>query len=147
MDHDHSHSRHALFIIGLIALVLSLVFLGITLYMLPHLLFGLKYDTPEIFMVWMAWLQDHHGYTLIGASRLILLLFFLFTALFILVAYLFSNRIDNQLLNSGLAGKNRTTNFFGKNSREGLYLAFKILLIMIGIFIAASFLQWLIYYM
>ena len=146
MEDDPSQRHHKLFIVGLVSLVMTLAFLGITLYMLPNLLFGLRYDTPEFFLFLNEWLQSQYGYTNTGASKIILLSLFIPTTFFMVVAYIFSNRIERQMINSDVSSVDNPVKF-RKHGREGLYLALKILAIMIVVFIVASVLQWLIYYL
>ena len=146
MDDDYFQKNNKLFIIGLISLVMALAFLGITLYMLPNLLFGWRYNTPAFFMIWREWLQTQYGYTQAGASKIVLLLFFIPTTVFIVISYFSSRRIDSQTLYSDLSSEIKFSQV-RKQSREGVYLALKILFIMIFVFIVASLLQWLIYYL
>ncbi len=144
MEDDRYQKNHFLFIIGLVSLLLALSLFVLTLYLLPHLLFGWLYNIPEFILFWIEWLQSQYNVTEVGASQLIILFFFLLSLFFATIAYFSSNRIDSQIFNLG-SSRTRKPITFKKSSREGLALGLKILFIMIIVFVAASLFQWLLY--
>ena len=146
MEEDRYQKNHLLFIISLVSLLISLVLFAFTLYMLPHLLFGWRYDAPEFIPFWTEWLQYQYNVSEAAASKLILFLFVLLSLIFGLITYFSSNRIENQIFSSGLSGTNKSP-IFKKSTREGVALGLKIFFIIIIIFVAASLLQWLIYHL
>lgn len=144
MEEDRYQKNHLLFIIGLLSLMISLVFIAFTLYLLPHLLFGWIYDAPEFVPFLIERFQSQYNMTEGGASKLILLIFFLLSLIFVAIAYFSSNRIEREIFKSELTNTNKPVRF-KKNTREGLTLGLKILFIIIIVFVVASLLQWIIY--
>lgn len=97
MEEDRYRTNNKLYIIGILSLLLSLSLLAFSLYILPHLLFGWRYDTPEFLMTLRTWLETSYNFTEVGAARFALTLFFLFTILFGIIAYITSNRVDDEI--------------------------------------------------
>ena len=144
MEADRYQKNHTLFIIGIFSLLFGLSFLGFSLYMLPHLLFGWRYGSPEFIMFWKAGLQSQYGYTEPAASKLIFLFFFGASLICLFIAYFCSNRLDSKILSKELEDKSIPVEH-QNNSREGLSLGLKILFIIIGIFLISALFQWAIY--
>ena len=144
MEADRYQKNHKLFIVGIFSLVLGLSFLGFSLYMLPHLLFGWRYDIPGFIMFWREWLQSEYNYTEPGASKILFLFFFGFAAIFVVIAYLSSSRLDSQILSGELQDTNKPVKLKAE-TREGLGLGLKIFFIIIVIFLVGALFQWSIY--
>lgn len=98
MEQSRYQGNHWLYITGLICLALGLVFLGLTLYLSPLILFHWNVDVPVQYFIFIEWL--HHDFALNEASSAwILWDFFLALGLFFMVmADVISNFIDNNLL-------------------------------------------------
>ena len=147
MEADRYQKNHKLFILGIFSLLIALSLFAFSLYLLPNLLFGWRYDTPEFIMFWKEWLLSQYDYTEPVAARLIFLFFFGIAFIFGVIAYFSSNRIDNQILSKELKvpeeeeSPDKTT----QNTREGLSLGLRILFIILIIFIIGTLFQWAIY--
>jgi len=97
MEVDRYQQNHSLFIIGLLSLILCLTMLAISLYLLPHLLLGWRYDVPEFISHFRQWLTIQFALSAAGASKMI---FFSFLSSAIglgIIAYIASSRIENQI--------------------------------------------------
>ena len=147
MEADRYQKNHKVFIIGLISLLIGLSGLALTLYLLPHLLFGWHYDTPEFIVFWRHWLQSEQGFTEAAASKLVLLFFFSLAVIFGAIAYFSSNRIDSEILSAELEAPElpEQSRELKPSTREGLGLGLKILFLMAIIFMLAALLEWAIH--
>lgn len=144
MAEDLYQKNHTLYIVGLISLVVGLTLFIFTLYMLPHLLFGWRYDIPSFIMDWREWIQFRYGIREVAAARLVLVLLFIVSVLCLLVAYFSSNNLDKELITSEVEEIEKPARI-KESTKEELSLGLKILLIIISVFILAALFEWLIY--
>jgi hypothetical protein len=147
MENDRFQVNHKLYFVGLISLVLSLSLFAFSFYIMPNLLFGWFYDTPSFIIQLVSWLQYQHDFSSSSASRTIFFVFFILGCFFALLAYIASNRIDNEIFKDVLEGETEPeTEKTVKSSRgDGFRLTLKIILMVIGVVIVSMLFEWLIY--
>lgn len=147
MEQDRYQENHVLFIVGLISLLLCLGLLFFTLFMLPHLLFGWRYDVPEFISYVREWISSGFGLSSRQASSVIFVFFSIWVFVFGLVAYYASSRIDNKIYSIGQFTKENTAKPSKKLS-QGMKESLRFFLLVLGILIiafAATFgFQWMI---
>ena len=143
MEQDRYQKNHVLYIIGLISLVASLSLLALTLYIIPHILFGWTYDVPSYVSIWKEWLRVKFSMNVSTASQLIALILFLITLLFAGIAYFTSNRMDNLIFSTELENKEQL-NRMKKSHREAVEIILKLLLIVLLVYMLAELFLWLI---
>lgn len=144
MEQDRYQQNHKLFIIGLASLVISLSLFALSFYIMPNLLFGWGYDTPEFITNFVEWFQYTYNYSESAASKLVFLIVFVLASIFASIAYYCSNRIDNQIYSLELQ-ESKQLQKVQTTDREGLRLVLKILFITLLIFLAAALFEWFIY--
>lgn len=144
MEQDRYQKNHALFIIGLFSLVVSLSLFALCLYILPNLLFGWRYDTPGFIINWVALLQFDYNYSSQASSNIIVLAVFLLALFFAVIAYFASNRIDNQIYSAELE-MSQEIKIPSRNRQLAIQLSAKILLIIILVVIVSALIDWLLY--
>ena len=98
MEHNRYQGNHWLYITGLICLSLGLIFLGLTLYLSPLILFHWNINVHVQYFIFIEWL--HHDYELneVSASWILWDFFLAFGLIFMVIADVISNFIDNNLL-------------------------------------------------
>jgi hypothetical protein len=141
MEQDRYQNHQVIFVAGLFSLVLGLSLFALSFYIMPSLLFGWLYDTPEFIVYIVEWLQESYNYTSAGASKLVFLIVFLLALFFSGIAYYSSNRIDNQIFSSELQAQSKPKKMKG----VALGLILKIAFICLLIFLAATLFEWFIY--
>lgn len=141
MEQDRYNTNHYLFITGMISLILSLAMFGLTLYVLPHLLFGITYDVPSFISDWKEWLHINYQMNESKAAHMLALLLFTLSLIFALIAYFSSNKIDNSIYKSEIETQAEVT---GEKSthRETMILVLKMLFIIVLVYIFAQVFQW-----
>ncbi len=144
MEQDRYQKNHVLYIIGLLSLVASLSLLAFTLYILPYLVFGWRYDAPGFIHLWKELLRVRYHFSPSVASQIIGVPFFLLTLLFAFIANFASNRMDNEIYSTELTIENKEQNT-KKSPNESIALVLKILLIIVLVFVGAELFHWLIY--
>ena len=98
MEQSRYQENHGLYIFGLICLSLGLIFLGVTLYLVPLILFHWNVGVPVQYFIFIEWL--HHDFELneVSASWILWDFFLAFGLIFMVIADVISNYIDNHLL-------------------------------------------------
>ena len=98
MEQSRYQGNHWLYITGLICLSLGLIFLGVTIYLAPLILFHWNVDVPMQYFIFIEWL--HHDFALneASASWIFWDFFLVLGLLFMIIADVISNYIDNHLL-------------------------------------------------
>ena len=98
MEQSRYQGNHWLYITGLICLSLGLIFLGVTIYLAPLILFHWNVDVPMQYFIFIEWL--HHDFELneASASWIFWDFFLVLGLLFMIIADVISNYIDNHLL-------------------------------------------------
>jgi len=144
MEEDRYQKHHVLYIIGLLSLVASLSLFAFTLYILPYLVFGWRYDAPGFIHLWKELLIVKYHFSSSAASQIIGVPFFLLALVFAFIANFSSNRMDNEIYSTELAVENKEQNT-RKSPNESIALVLNILLIIVLVFVGAELFQWLIY--
>ncbi|KTD20097.1 transmembrane protein [Legionella lansingensis] len=145
MEYDRFQQNSVLFVIGIIALLLSLSLFTICFYIFPFLLFDWVYNVPEFVSIWREWLIEEYNYTITGASWVILLIFLVPAFICGYISYFISNYIDNRLYGivpEETAKKKRVE--IRKDIQETLVFVLKILGLVILVLIGISILQWIV---
>ena len=138
MEPDRYNQNHTVYIVGILCLVASLAMIAFSLYLLPYLLFGWHYSVPEFVIAWLDQIQTSYNLSVNASEWLIFAVFFIPGLVFALIADVVSNRIDNQIY--GIQAP-ETTRPKPVNT-ESRSLLFRIVFIVIVVFIAAQILQW-----
>lgn len=142
MDRARTQRNEMYYMIGIICLCVSLGLFALSLYILPNLAFGWRYEMPEFVSMWRALLQERYHFGEKASEWLIFFVFFFPAILFAIVADIFSNRIEKQWnrTDSGNSSQAMKSTRDGESNR----LIIKIIGIIILVFITAQFFQWMI---
>ena len=143
MEPDRYQQNHLLYIFGMISFLISMGLILFSLFTLPHLLFGARYDVPEFIAFWRQFLVSNYGLSEIHASLFVTLLFVLSGLLFGLGAYYASTRIDNMIY--GINNKKKPAGMrLSSEIKESVHVFWKILAL-IALFYGVIFtFQWLL---
>lgn len=147
MEPDRFKNNHFLYIFGLLSLILSLTLLFFSLYILPYLLWSLKYHVPDVVLYLSALFDDTYDYTTPQAHLLTWLVFFIPSIVFGFISYLVSNRIENQIHHVDTpeeeagAEPEQNSEEFKEEIKESASIGFKIISLMILIVVVIVLLQ------
>jgi len=144
MENDRYKQSPALYITGIISLVISLTLFAFTAYILPYLIFEWRYDIPEFIAHWHHGLQLKHAFSEAAASWLIFLFFFLLACLSGIVAYYASNHVDNAIYGIEPEPVEKPEEVRVELT-EGTRLVFKIIFLILVVIIAAIVFELLLY--
>jgi hypothetical protein len=144
MSTNRLKDQRALFILGMIALVMSFIFLVLCLYLLPHLLFSWRYAAPTFVFHMREWLQSTFGFGDSGASRIIFFSFLSMLFFFVAMAYYSSHRIDSEIFRDESEEIDEPVKE-KKERGEARGLVFKISLFIIIVFLVAELFEWFIH--
>ena len=139
MEPDRYQQNKVYYVIGMIFLVLSLFYLGVGLYVLPYLIFGVYYSIPPTIFDRINYVQMTYDLTEKQASWLIVCIIFFVGFMCALVTYFTSNQIDNEIF--GVSPKPVEVK---KEKKESGSLMLKIILIVSFVFIVTKLFQWAI---
>lgn len=143
MEPDRYRANHKLYVLGIISLLLSLSLLAFSLYITPRLLLGWKYDSPEFLMHMIDWLQRNYQFTEVAAAKIILLMFFILALLFGIMAYIISNRVDNQIYGIEEPKESVIEQVASRrNISESMGFGLKVFLIIIVVILLAILFEW-----
>ena len=142
MEQDRYQKNHKLFILGLFSLVLSLSLFAFSLYLLPNLFFGATYDVPWFIANWVTGLHYAYDISEPAASKIVFLVFFLSALIFAIIAYISSNRIDDQIYSTELEIIKPVK--VKRGTTGALRLALQILFAIVLVFLAVLFVEWLL---
>ncbi len=145
MEEDRYKKNSSLFIIAMLAMTIGFVLLAFTLYILPFLLFGWIYDVPSGIIYLQEWVHTSLDFTESDADKLILSFFTGLALIFIVVAYITSNRIENQIFKQGEEEPKKRAHL-SVDTQESFSLTLKLLLVIIVIFILAYLVPWYFLY-
>lgn len=135
MEYDRYKDNHLMYIGGIISLVLCLACVIFSLYILPFLIFGLRYDIPHFILLLLDWLQVDYSLSYPTSALLVWFLFSIPGLNAGFISYYVSNDIDNRLL--GLEPEKNQLDVMenaselNRKRRESIDLAFKILFLML----------------
>ncbi len=145
MEYDRYKEHHKLYIMGIICLVLCLGFLFFSLYILPFLIWGLHYDTPELITNLVSFFQYNYQLTYRASATLTWLIFFIPSVITGIVSYYASNSIDNELLEVPIEdeaeGQLPPATTLREDMKESTSLGLKILFLMIVVVLAVLLIQ------
>ncbi|OCH98541.1 hypothetical protein A8135_00415 [Legionella jamestowniensis] len=143
MERSRFQQNSALFIIGIIALVMSIVLFVFSIYIIPFLFWDWIYDVPEFISIWREWLKEEYNFTHLGATWSILIMLLAPAFVCGYLSYLASNYIDNRIYNilpekveGEMQGEIR------RDLRETLLVIIKVLGAIILVLIIVSMVQW-----
>ncbi|MDI9818234.1 MULTISPECIES: hypothetical protein [unclassified Legionella] len=138
MEHDRFKQNSKLFIIGIIALLISLSLFAFSFYILPYLLWNWIYEVPYFISNWQEWIKREYNFTHTGASWLIFGVFIIPAFIFGYLSYLISNYIDNRIYHMVSEELPETKEEVSKDVRDTLVFFLKILILGILIFVVLT---------
>lgn len=144
MEYDRYQKNHGLFITGMVSLVICLALFSLLMYVAPNLLFGWRYSIPSFITFSIGWMVDTYSVTELAAARIIFLIGFILAWVFAFIAYISSNRIDNEIYHDELPEAFQPMRPKTED-HEGMRVFVKILIFIALVFIIASILEWIIY--
>jgi len=142
MEPDRFRQNQKHYIIGILCLVTSLGLFALSLYILPFLAFGWHYGVPDFIPIWSNDVREAYDLSQVAASWLIFLVLFLPAVVLAIIADVLSNRIDSQIHGIPLKEPVKKAAKSVVHTKDSMGLVFKIVAIMILVFIAAQFFQW-----
>ncbi|PJD90727.1 MAG: hypothetical protein CK424_08650 [Legionella sp.] len=145
MEPDRYQQSHFSYIAGVCCLFLSLGLFAFSLYLLPYLFFDWQYNVPQMITDFSAMLQSNYAMSTNGIAWVICLGLFLPAVILFIVADVLSNKIDKQIYGMQPEKKPKTTSpIEGPATTESKGLVFKIVMMIVVIFIVAQFFHWVI---
>lgn len=147
MDRSRLGQSPTVYVLGMIALVLSIGMFLFGAYLVPNLLLGVKYAIPEFVAHLRHWLHLEYQLTDSEAEFYIVLGFFSVGALSAILAYKASNHIDNKLYLEKEIQPDESENSENMNSNDEktVSLTIKIIIWILVAIMVVSLLEWLIY--
>ncbi len=143
MEPDRYQKNHPLYIFGMVCFLISMGLLLFSFFMLPHLLFGARYDVPEFIAHWREYLASVFGITDKYASTLISLFLTLSGILFGFGAYYASTRLDNVIY--GIKDTKEPGGFhISTETQESLHVFWKVLALIALFYIVIFIFLWLL---
>lgn len=141
MEQDRFAANNKLYIIGLIALLLTLFLFFFSIYILPYLIWSLNYDVPDFVSSMVAYFEDDLRYTPLNSKILTWLIFFVPGFITGYISYYISNNIDNKILGTKKSPEPELTELETRQSkiindtqsRDSYMLAGRIIILMIVI--------------
>jgi hypothetical protein len=127
MEPDRYQENHGLYIIGLICFLISTTLSLFVLYMLPHLLFGWRYDVPEFITYFREWIIANLEIGPLYASWCIFFFLLLLAALFAWVAHYATQQLDHVVPDLNLADKTNKSLRFSKKPKQTTHILLKII--------------------
>lgn len=131
-------------IVGILCLVAGLGLFTLSIYILPHLALGWHYVVPDFVSSWRNNLQESYQITEKGAAWFIFLGLFLLALFFSIIADIISNRVEKKFFHLEEINFASKTRQLPSHDRESNFLVLKIVLIILLVFVAAQFFQWII---
>lgn len=147
MDRKSTSQNDALFFSGIIALLVSLTLIGFSLYLLPHMLWGMRYNVPTVSTSLPHFFSYEWGFSKSFSAWLGFFCFFIPGLIAGLIAQQIERKLESEKIRA-LTGGNSVENqeFLAnkKSWRDSGMLAMQIFLVMLGIFIIVRVLEWLV---
>ncbi len=146
MEPDRFKQSHTLYIIGMVSLVISVGLFAFCFYLIPFLAFSWYHGVPDFIISMSSELQETYKLSRSASSWFIFISVFFPAAVCAVVADVLSNRIDSEIHAGAFKVKEveHKTEKMHEDSTESRWLVFKIISIIIIVFIAAKFFQWMI---
>ncbi|GGI75920.1 hypothetical protein [Legionella impletisoli] len=146
MDRERYKENKALFVVGIILLLLAMVLIGFSIYVLPHLIFGWVYDVPGSLFIWREDLERSFDIGAYLASVIVFLAFFIPGILAAFFVYLISNRIDKQYYSEARDQSELDKRMvLRRDLLRTRNILIKIVIILILVIIAVEVIEWLLY--
>ena len=139
MEPDRYQQNKLYYIIGMIFLVLSLYFLCLGTYILPHILLGMNYSIPDAVYERINYVETVYNVSNKHASWIILSAVYFMGIMCAFVTYFTSNEIDNKIY--GIKSEPVEVK---EETKESGTLVLKIVFIIGLVFIVAKLFQWAI---
>lgn len=143
MEADRYKQNHKLFIFCMICLLMSLTLFGLSLFILPHFIWGWHYNVPGFVFDLTEWLIEYHSFTSAGAKIMVFLIVFIPALITGFISYITSNYIENKVLDIH-EEKNTDEINAPLELKETFSLSMKILLLIVLVVIVMFLVQWLI---
>lgn len=144
MEFDRYKQNQWQYMMALLCLIASMGLFIFTAYILPFLLLKVNYDIPEFIFHWQHYLVRSYNMTPDAASWTVFLIFLLLSIVTAVLAYVFSNNIDNVLVEPEV-DKTEEKPKARQEAKETTRVLSKIIFIVIIVFSVAALLEWLIY--
>jgi hypothetical protein len=136
------------FIIGLMALAVSLFLFPLSLYILPQVWFGWTYHIPDFILSLSNWLQDNLEFKEGEASWFIFYSFFFTACIFAGIAYVASARANANMKKNVVRlpfdDAEKRIKQVRQDRRDSTFLVIKMIGIGILVFVVAEIMQWAI---
>lgn len=145
MEADRFQHNKKLFIIGIFSLVFGLILLILSFYTLPNLVFNWRYQIPTFISIIVAYLQIEYHLQPTSAGWLVFLGSFGISIILFVIADIMSNKIDGKIFKDYYADDEHKVNkrkMVGEQDSKSL--VFKMIFIIILVFIASQLFQWAI---
>ena len=97
MEDNSTRQTEVSFYLGIVFLIISMLLTGITLYMLPHLLFSWVYDVPEFVSEWREGIVNIYDYTQFTASMIILSVLLILSIIAVILTVIFSSQLTPEV--------------------------------------------------
>ncbi len=147
MEADRFGQNKVFFIVGIITLVLGLILFIISFYILPNLVFDWRYHIPVVISIFADYLQATYQLKSTAAGWLVFLGIFGTSIFLFIIADIISNKIDSEVYKDYYADNNLQAvkkNKYVGEEQDSKWLVFKIILIIIIVFVASQVFQWAI---
>lgn len=97
MEPDRYQQNHALYVFGMISLVISLGMFLYSIYIFPNLVFHWRYDVPAFISYLRIWIVENYGLSTSQTSWVIMLFFLSIAFVFGFFALIASRNIENSI--------------------------------------------------
>jgi hypothetical protein len=143
MEADRFKHNQKYYIIGIICLIIGLTLLAFSLYIFPYVVFNWHYSVPYIVPIFRNILQVNYNLTMSAAGWLIFLGLFFTAIIMVVIAEILSNKIDGEIHHIYIEEANSSqTESVDVGAEESSGLVFKIIMIIVLVFVASEFFQW-----
>lgn len=150
MEPDRYSQNHLSYIVGMCCLIISLGLFAFSLYLFPNLILGWRYSLPMFIEDFSLMLGDQYQLSKPMITWLIFIALDLPAVLLFIVADILSNKIDAQIYGISKSDRSRPSQSVvdarksNAVDEESKGLVFKIIMVIIVVFVVAEFFQWAI---
>ena len=145
MEADRFGVNSKYFIIGMVCLILGIFMFVFSFYSFPFLIFQWRYKVPGFLSMFWGYLQLTYSLESRAAGWLIFLSLFLPSIILFVIADIMSNKIDGKIYDEYIEDAPQVEKKHLKvGESESKGLVFKIIMIIILVFVASQFFQWAI---
>ena len=138
--------NESLYILGIFCLFVGILMLITSIWSLPYLLLNWNIYVPYFILSTKNHLELYYNLAPNAAGLFVFSGFFFTSMILIIIADILSHRIDSELStdNTEIVEKNKNEKKFINNETSSKTLVFKIILIIIFIFVTTQIFQWAI---